>query len=173
KVPFDLDRDEERENLAIGLWFTPNSIVSADLNYGMLHSKIEQDTLYGAGAEPYSFVDDDSDFEQRVHTLSAGINLRVLESLNCRLEGYYIYSSAEFTPGFDDSFGPDITDPGELKDISEVDLRQTGIKSRISWQFSRRLRAQFEYTYDDYEDRNSSVFDGSAQTFIASLGGSF
>jgi len=172
-VPFDLDRDEERENLAIGLWFIPNSIFSADLNYGMLHSKIEQDTLYGAGAEPYSFVDDDSDFEQRVHTLSAGINLRFLDTVNCRIEGYHINSSAEFTPGSGNFQGPDITDPQDLKEISEVDIRQNGIKSRVTWQFTRMLRAQFEYTYDDYEDRNSSVFDGSAQTFIASLGGSF
>ncbi len=122
----------------------------------------------------YSFVDDDRDFEQRVHTLSAGINLRILENLNCRVEGYHIRSKSEFTPGFRESFyGPNITDPRELKDISEVDIRQNGIKSRITWQFTRMLRAQFEYTYDDYDDQNSDVFDGSAQTFIASLGGSF
>ncbi len=184
ETPFDLDRDEERENLAIGLWFIPNNIVSADLNYGMLHSKIDQDTLYGAGPadagntgnlNDYSFVDDDSDFEQRVHTLSAGINLRILENLNCRVEGYHIRSSSEFTPGFseDDAPLPSIVNPEELKDISEVDIRQNGFKSRITWQFTRMLRAQFEYTYDDYDDQNSDVFDGSAQTFIASLGGSF
>jgi hypothetical protein len=178
KVPFDLDRDEERENLAVGLWFIPNSTFSADFNYGMLHSKIEQDTLYGSPSfipsGDYSFVDDDSDFEQRVHTLSAGVNLRFLDTVNCRIEGYHIRSKAEFTPGFDESFAPDgISDPRELKDISEVDIRQNGIKSRITWQFTRMLRAQFEYTYDDYDDQNSDVFDGSAQTFIASLGGSF
>jgi hypothetical protein len=182
QVPFDLDRDEERENLAVGLWFIPNSTFSADLNYGMLHSKINQDTLYGAGpsdaantSDPndYSFIDDDSDFEQRVHTLSAGANLRILENLNCRVEGYHIRSKSEFTPGSENFVGPNITDPRELRDISEVDIRQNGIKSRITWQFTRMLRAQFEYTYDDYDDQNSDVFDGSAQTFIASLGGSF
>ena len=47
------------------------------------------------------------------------------------------------------------------------------IAPSITWQFTRMLRAQFEYTYDDYDDQNSDVFDGSAQTFIASLGGSF
>ena len=185
QTPFDLDRDEERENLAIGLWFIPNNIVSADFNYGMLHSKIDQDMLYGSGpgtSPPnppvppeldYSFVDDDGDFEQRVHTISAGVNLRILENLNCRIEGYHIRSKAEFTPGTENFVGPDIANPEELKGISEVDLRQNGIKSRITWQFTRMLRAQFEYTYDDYDDQNSDVFDGSVQTFIASLGGSF
>ncbi len=139
----------------------------------MLHSKIDQDTLYGSGADPlYSIVDDDSDFEQRVHTLSAGINLRILDNLNCRVEGYHIRSSAEFTPGIQEDL-PNIANPDELKDISEVDIRQNGIKSRITWQFTRMLRAQFEYTYDDYDDQNSDVFDGSCQTFIASVGGTF
>ncbi len=182
KTPFDLDRDEESESLAVGLWFIPNNIVSADLNYGLLHSKIDQDTLYGAGptdagntSDPsdYSFIDDDSDFEQRIHTISAGVNLRILENLNCRVEGYHIRSKAEFTPGTENFVGPDIANPEDLKGISEVDLRQNGIKSRITWQFTRMLRAQFEYTYDDYDDQNSDVFDGSAQAFIASLGGSF
>jgi hypothetical protein len=182
EAPFNLDRDEERENLAIGLWFIPNSVVSADLNYGMLHSKIDQDTLYGSGPADagntndladYSFVDGNSDFEQRVHTLSAGINLRILEKLNCRVEGYHIRSKAEFTPGSENFIGPEIGDPQELKDISKVDIRQNGVKSRISWQFTRMLRAQFEYTYDDYDDQDSNVYDGSVQTFIASLGGSF
>ena len=184
QVPYNLDRDEERENLAVGLWFIPNSIVSADLNYGMLHSKIDQDTLYGYGPADagfpdvptdFSVLDQGSDFEQRVHTLSAGVNLRILENVNCRVEGYHIRSKSEFTPGLseDDAPVPSIVNPGELKDISEVDIRQNGFKSRITWQFTRMLRAQFEYTYDDYDDQNSDVFDGSAQTFIASLGGTF
>jgi hypothetical protein len=182
QVPFDLDRDEKRENLAIGIWFIPNNVVSADFNYGMLHSKIDQDTLYGAGpadaGDPfapgdYSILDDGSDFEQRIHTLSAGVNLRIMENLNCRVEGYHIRSSSEFTPDSENFIGPDIVDPQELKGISKVDIRQNGVKSRISWQFTRMLRAQFEYTYDDYDDKDSNVYDGSVQTFIASLGGSF
>ena len=125
----------------------------------MLHSKIKQDTLNRAGSEPYSFVDDDSDFEQRVHTLSAGVNLRILENLNCRIEGYHIRSSAEFTPGIseDDAPLPSIANPDELKDISEVDIRQNGIKSRITWQFTRMFEP-IQYTYDDYDDQNSDVF---------------
>ena len=93
--------------------------------------------------------------------------------MNCRIEGYHIRSKAEFTQGSENFIGPAITNPRELKEISEIDIRQNGIKSRITWQFTRMLRAQFEYTYDDYDDQDSDVFDGSAQTFIASLGGSF
>ncbi len=185
-VPYDLDRDEKSENLALGAWFIPNDIVSADFNYGWLHSKIDQDVLFGAepdsgapgSSTDFTILDDNADFEQRVHTLSAGINLRVMENVNCRLEGYHIRSHAEFSPDFaardfDYLSGTAQADSGELKDINEVDIRQNGVKARIRWGLSEMLTASVEYTFDDYEDRNSSVFDGSAQTFIASLTGAF
>jgi hypothetical protein len=189
-VPFDLNRDEERENLALGFWFVPSDLFSADLNYGLLHAKIDQDILFGDGPDTsnpgsstdYTILDDNTDYEQRVHTLSAGINLRLMENLNCRLEGYHVRSSSEFSPGFDprvfeylsgDFVGEALASSGSLQEISKVNIRQNGVKARIRWNLSKILTAGFEYTFDDYEDRNANAFDGSAQTFIASLTGTF
>lgn len=173
QVPYDLDREEDSEKLALGLWFTPGSIFSADLSYGLLHSNIDQDILFGSTPFSYSILDDNADFEQRVHTFSTGVNLRFHETVNCRLEGYHIRSSSEFTPRFDAvlPYAPD--GPAGIKEISEVDIRQNGIKTRVRWQFTKRLTASFEYTFDDYDDRNANAFDGTAQSFIASLGGNF
>jgi hypothetical protein len=186
QVPYDIDRDEESENLALGLWFIPNGVVSADFNYGWLHSKIDQDVLFGSAPDPgdpgglsdYTILDDNADFEQKVHTLSAGINLRIMETVDCRLEGYHIRSHSEYTPDFNprllDFGGPqDWATPDNLDNISEVDIRQNGMKARIRWAITEVLTAGFEYTFDDYEDQNSDVFDGSSQTFIASLTGAF
>ncbi len=44
-----------------------------------------------------------------------------------------------------------------LQDISEVDIRQNGVKARLRWQLSEMLTAGFEYTYDDYDDQDSNV----------------
>jgi len=164
-VPYDLNRDEERENLALGFWLLPNDIISADLNYGWLHAKIDQDVLFGSEPTVFTILDNNADYEQQVHTLSAGINLRVMETVNCRLEGYHIRSSAEFSPGFGS--------PDGLKEISEIDIRQNGVKARVRWKLSEMLTAGVEYTFDDYDDRNFNSFDGSAQTFLTSLTGTF
>lgn len=177
-VPYDLDRDEDRENLALGFWLIPNDIFSADFNYGWLHSKIDQDVLFGSEPANFTILDDNADFEQRVHTLSAGINLRIMERLNWRLEGYHIRSHAEFSPDFDSrdlDYDGNIlpASPDGLQDISEVDIRQNGFKTRVRWQLSDILTAGVEYTFDDYDDRNSNAFDGSVQTFLANLTGVF
>jgi len=189
-TPYDLDRDEERENLSLGLWFIPSERISADFNYGLLRSKIDQDVLFGAepnpadpgGLEDYTILDDDADYEQKVHTLSAGVNLRVMENLSCRVEGYHIRSKAEFSPSGEsrtldfidgDFVGEALAETSSLDEISELDIRQNGIKTRIRWAFSKTLSAGLEYTFDEYDDRNGNVFDGSAQTCMASLSGRF
>jgi hypothetical protein len=191
QVPYDLDRDQRSENLALGLWFIPNDILSADVNYGWLHSKTDQDVLFGNGPNPsdpggptdYTIEDSSADFEQRVHTLSAGVNLHIIKNVTCRLEGYHIRSYSEFSPGFDsralayaDPADPTITELAtrdQLQNISEVDIRQNGAKARIRWQFTEMLTAGLEYSYDDYDDQDSNVYDGSVQTFIANLSGNF
>lgn len=177
-VPYDLNRDEESENLALGAWIIPNEIFSADFNYGWLHTKIDQDVLFGSDPANFTILDNNADYKQHIHTLSAGINLRVMSNLNLRLEGYHIRSSAEFSPDFDSRYfdydGEILpASPDELDDISEVDIRQNGAKVRLRWELSKMLTAGFEYTFDDYDDRNANAFDGSVQTFLASLTGVF
>ena len=190
RVPYDLDRREERETFALGTWYTPNEIFSADFNYGLLHSRIDQDVLFGSEPDPtdpggttdYTILDKDSDYSQQVQTLSAGVNLRVTESLSCRVEGYHVRSKASFSPGFDPATylyilgslaGEGQANRSGMKEINELDIRQNGIKARLRWEMSSSLTAGLEYTYDDYEDRNASAFDGSVQTCLASLSGVF
>ena len=103
---------------------------------------------------------------------SAGINLRPTEIMTCRLEGHHIRSKASFDPSFVNATANTATDD-DLKEISEVDIRQNGLKARFSWKLTEVLTAGIEYTFDDYEDRNSSVFDGTAQTVMTSLSGVF
>jgi hypothetical protein len=185
-VPYDLDRDEERESLAFGLWIIPNEIFSADLNYGLLHSRIDQDVLFGENPDPnaplgptdFTILDNNADYTQRTHTLSAGINLRLPKEVSCRMEGYYINSSAKFSPGFsardlDYTTGTASANPEGLEEMSEIDLRQKGVKARINWPLSDVLTAIVAYTFDDYDDVNSNVYDGSVQTVTASLSGAF
>ncbi len=185
-VPFDLDRQEQRENLALGLWVIANERFSADLNYGLLQSRIDQDLLFGNSPDPnaplgltdFTILDDSADYTQRTHTLSAGINLRLPKAVSCRLEGYHIRSSATFSPGFDTReldyiSGTGFANPEGLKELSEIDLRQNGFKARLSWDLSDVVTAILAYSFDDYDDINNNAFDGSVQTFTASLSGAF
>jgi hypothetical protein len=160
-----VNRKKASENLALGGWYILNEIFSADINYGLINTQLDEGLLFGDIAS-------DADYEQRVHTLSAGVNLRPMDKLNCRLEGYLIRSEASFDPYFADDLSIPAT-ADDLEGISKVDIRQNGLKARVRWKLTEMLTAGIEYTFDDYDDRDSSVFDGTAQTVMASLAGVF
>jgi len=162
-------RDKASENLALGMWYIPNEIFSADVNYGWLNTNIDEEIEFG---EEAFNIASDADYEQQVHTIAVGINLRPTKIMNCRLEGYHIRSKASFDPHFVNTSPAAATDD-DLEGISKIDIRQNGIKARLSWKLSEILAAGLEYTFNDYEDRNSSVFDGTAQTVMTSLTGTF
>ncbi|TLM67355.1 MAG: hypothetical protein FDZ69_04485 [Deltaproteobacteria bacterium] len=183
-VAFDLDREQEQQKFGVGSWLKPAETLMLDANYGYLSTEITQDLLFGA--EPHSTNDwrdytienESVDYSQKVHTLSAGATWQPLKQLNCRLEGYHIRSKASYDPDFGtETFeylvGAEIlrskASSSDLHEISEVDIRQNGIKGRVDWQFDDKWSCGFEAAFDDYDDMGSNVFDGSVQSYMASI----
>jgi hypothetical protein len=107
---------------------------------------------------------------QRVHTVSANTSLRLTRAVNLRFEGYHIRSFAEFSPDFFISAPPlDLpASSAELKELSRLDIRQNGLSAGLDWTPAPDWNCSFRYTYNDYEDRESSTFDGTAQTYMVS-----
>lgn len=181
-VDVDLDRTREQENLTAGFWVSPVEKVNFGFNYGYLRTEIVQDLLFGSPANPadpagptdYAIHDENDEYSQHVQTLSASISWQMFDPLGLQLEGYHIRSMAEFSPDFFResvfySLGTASASSADLADISEVDIRQNGMRVRFDWQMAKEWKSGLEYTYDDYDSKNSDVFDGIAQTYMASL----
>jgi hypothetical protein len=90
--------------------------------------------------------------------------------LNLRIEGYHIRSFAEFSPEFFvDSPPLDLpASSADLKALSRLNIRQNGLSAGLDWIPVPTWTCSLLYTYNDYEDRDSSTFDGTAQTYMVS-----
>lgn len=179
EIPVELDREREQQDLTLGLWGNPFSRLSGGVNYGYLRTRIRQDLLFGndlgdSGVAPpvadHSIFDELVEYSQRVHTVSANAALRVTEKLNLRIEGYHIRSYAEFSPDFFVGSPPlDLpASSADLKELSRLDIRQNGLRAGLDWTPVPTWTCSLLYTYDDYEDRDGSTFDGTAQTYLVS-----
>jgi len=180
KVPYNLERDRQQQQFSAGGWLIPANGLSLDINYGFLRTAINQDLLFGAEPntlivdENYTIRDDDVDYRQTVHTITAGATWQATEDLSCRVEGYHIRSKASFGPdfslpsGFTFANGATATS-SELKEISEIDIRQNGVKGRVNWQIDENWASSLTASYDKYDDKNSNIFDGSVNTYMASI----
>lgn len=178
EIPYDLDRERKQQNFSLGTWLTPAPGLSFDMNYGYLHTDIQQDLLFGAEpntldpAANYTIEDDDVDYDQTVHTLSVGMTWQAKDNLSCRFEGYHIRSEASFDPDFalrDSYLNGAMASSDELRDISQIDIRQNGLKGRLNWKIDEDWSCTVQASYDDYDDKSSNVFDGSVTSYMASL----
>lgn len=174
---FDLDRRRRQQNVSFGGWLAPREGLSFDLNYGYLRTAIEQDLLFGNQAG-YTIEDDSVDYRQSVSTVTLGMTWQPLEGVSCRLEGHHIRSKAGYDPEFATTAFtylegmtalPGTASSSDLRDISRLDLRQNGVRGRVSWAIDKQWTCGVEATYDDYDERGNDVFDGSVQTAMVSL----
>ncbi len=175
-VGVELDRQREQQDVAFGAWANPASRLMLGANYGYMRTRIRQDLLFGTdlGDPPvvadHHIEDELVEYSQRVHTLSVNANVRLAEEVNLRFDGYHIRSYAAFSPGFFVDAPPlDLpASSATLKELSRLDIRQNGLSAGLDWSPVPAWTCSFRYTYNDYEDRDSSAFDGTAQTYLVS-----
>jgi len=181
-LSFNPTRDREVTNLVAGAWLMPARVLTINANYGYLQTEIRQDLIFGGQpsesgpGDPANFAifDDQVPFDQSVHTATVLIDLRILDNLGCSLEGRYIKSKSAFDPNFPvtslDFSGTllDMTSDG-LKEISEVDIVQTGVTFGIDWQPQPAWTCSASYSYDDYDDQTNFSLEGTAQIVMASM----
>jgi hypothetical protein len=175
-VLVEFDRQREQQDIGFGLWANPASRLMLGANYGYMRTRIRQDLLFGndLGNPPavadYHIEDEQVEYSQRVQTVSANASVRITEKLNLRVEGYHIRSYAEFSPDFFVGSPPlDLpASSADLKELSRLNIRQNGLSAGLDWTPVPTWTCSLLYTYNDYEDRDSSTFDGTAQTYLVS-----
>ncbi len=162
------DRTEKREAFTSGLWLQPIPQLNFNLHYGFLLSDVRQDLAYGSGSD--SIFDDNVDWTQRSHTATLTANWQILKSLKGLFEGRYIRSKSSYDPDFPTQtvLGFDV-DASLLEEISELDIVQTGLALGLEWQIDEFWRCSARFSHDDYEDRNSSAFDGSVEYYMLNI----
>jgi len=169
-------RTRDQQSCDLGFWFTPLGNLTTGLNYGYLHSKIRQGVLFGASdidtaTSAFYNIDSESDYTIDSQTVALYATLQLLKSLSLQMNGYYLQSKAEFLPeAFSATYtnGLVATSDG-LTEISKLDIRQHGVSAGLDWAPLEALRFGVTYSFDDYDARNSDLYDGSAQSLMGTV----
>lgn len=167
-----LDRRQQQEDFTAGFWTQLTDSVNANLYYGFLRSDLRQDLTYGKGSDDAnSLFDTNVDYRQRVHTLTFSTNWQLREQLRALFEARYIRSRSYFTPGFLPENLPNVgpVDAAGLRSLSELEIVQMGLGLGLEWNLAEGWNCSAHFSHDDYEDRNTSNFDGAAQVYMLSI----
>lgn len=168
---FREDRRQEKTDVIFGSWWNPAEPLTLTFNYGFLRTRTLQDQIFSSNAFSGYFVqDDDLENSQRVHSASAGMDLRIMKNLGARLEWRFITTFANWNPRFSlEAPAGILVDSQDLKEATRLDIRQAGASLGVDWSPTDEWTCSLRYTFDDYEDRDSNVFDGTVQTYMASV----
>lgn len=173
------DRKRDQQNCDFGVWVNPWDKVTTGFNYGYMRTFVEQDLLFGATDMVTNnglfdnIQDKDVEYLQNSQNLSAFVNVQLLKSLSTRVEGYYVRSLAKFSPNFSTTIGTAApfypANSDNLSAISRLDVIQQGLTAGIDWNPAERWTIGLTYTIDDYDARNSDIYDGTTQSCMVSL----
>ncbi len=174
-----LDRDHSQQDITASVWLAPTDRLAASFNYGFLRTRTEQDLLFGSSSggtatTDFAIVDDQVEYRQTVHSASASLTWRLIESLRGVAETRYVQSRADFSPNFssvslDFAGFSTLVDSSGMAQLGRLDIRQRGLKLGFEWTPLETWHGSLYYTVDDYEDRYQPSFDGSVQTWTLSV----
>jgi len=181
ELRFDRDREQDSISATTMAWVRPTDTMELGLHYGYLQTRVKQDVIFGTdthgGVIPDFIIPaTDAEYDQTVHSTSLQLTWRPVPNWSTRLEGRLIQSESEFDPTFADevigydsgAFTAAVSDQG-LREISRVDILQTGATAGLTWEPGNSLRYALTYTFDRYDDRRSEDLDGTVQTYMASV----
>ncbi|OHB27293.1 MAG: hypothetical protein A2X84_09465 [Desulfuromonadaceae bacterium GWC2_58_13] len=165
----EIDRKQQQEDFTVGFWAQPTETLNVNFHYGFLRSDTSQDVIFGAA--PNSYLNENADYRQRVHSTTFSAALRLVKNLQAMVEARHIRSHAVFNPDFAPQNLPVIGefDSSGLSELSELEIVQSGIALGLEWTLSDGWSCSSRFSHDDYEDRNSSDFDGTAQLYMVSV----
>jgi hypothetical protein len=162
--PTPLSRDRKGNNATLTLWGTPMERLTLTGSYGLLRTSADQQALLSS-ITPGVLNNTNFTSQAQIYGLNAAYNIN--ERLDISLALQQIRSFAEFAPAAavisaaGNTFG--------LTDISRLKTVESTFSARAEYHTSRNVSCLLDYTYRDYDEKTSSLIDGTVQTVMAHL----
>ena len=161
---YQLPWDRRTVNANASFWFVPVDRMTVTGSYAFVRNNSDKAILF-AGTTPGSNIA--SNFTSQAHVYSLNALYHLTELLDLSLLLQQVRSFSEFDPQFLSVNATNNTE--QVKEISSTKTVETTVSARINYRLTTNLSCAFDYAFKEYHDRNATSFNGSVQTFIASL----
>ena len=164
--PFPIGRGNSMDNATASFWFSPLQRLTVTGSYGFLRSKTDQTVLFTVASPAAA---DSSNYTAQAQIYSLTTAYQLTEKLDLALALQQIHSFSDFSPQF--LVVNSSADTTGINTISNVKTVESSLSFRANYSVSKNLSCTLDYTYRDYDEKNSSLFNGSVNSIMASLTG--
>ncbi|RII27966.1 MAG: hypothetical protein CXR31_05400 [Geobacter sp.] len=164
-VTYAMPLQKRVNNATASVWVSPLDRLTLTASYSLLRWKADQTVLF-SGTQPGSNVGATDTNQSQMFSVNS--TYRYNDRLDLSLVLQQIHSRADFDPIFM-SLSPTESTLG-VRDGSKIKLVESSVAARADYSFSKNLTCSVEYSYRDYDDRYSSLYDGTVQIVTALVG---
>ncbi len=165
-VTFQMPKNKKLSNATLSTWFVPLKNLTVTGSCGLLRSSSDEAVLFASFLPGSNVL---TNYTQQTQFFAVNSMYHVDEKIDLSLGLQQVRSKAEFDPQFV-SFGPTANTAG-IKQVSQLKTVESSLSTRADYRFTRNFSCALEYSFKDYDEKISSLFNGSVNTVMLYLAG--
>jgi len=158
-----LPRNKKISDATVSFWVAPLQKLTISGSYSLLRTSTDQAVLF-ASLNPASHDLTNYTSQAQIYAISAAYHYD--ERLDLSLALQQVRSFAEFDP---QPLTVSSGDTSGVRDLSRIKTVESSLSARADYRFVKNVSCALEYTFRDYDEKNSSLFDGSVNSVILYL----
>ena len=161
---YQMPKNLKLSNATLSAWFVPLKRLTVTGSYGLLRSSSDQAVLF---AGPLAGSNAPTNYTQQSQVFSVSSVYHMDEQLDLSLALQRVLSYAEFDPQFI-SLGTN-GDTSGVEQISRLKTVESSLSTRADYRLTRNFSCALEYVYREYDEKTSSLYNGSVNTVMLYL----
>ena len=161
---YQMPKNKKLSNATLSAWFVPLKRLTVTGSYGLLRSSSDQAVLF---AGPLAGSNALTNHTQQSQVFSVSSVYHLDEQLDLSLALQRVLSYAEFDPQFI-SLGAN-GDTSGVKQISQLKTVESSLSTRADYRLTKNFSCALEYVFREYDEKTSSLFNGSVNTVMLYL----
>ena len=155
-----LAREQASDNVTASVWFIPVERLTLSGGYALLRSRAEQGVLLTSVSTVQApLTQDAASYTSQAQVWSLGASYRPVDRLDLSLQLQHIRSLAEFSP----------VNTAGIGEISRSSTEENSLAARTDYRLTRNFSCTLQYGLRDYNDRASTLFEGTVHSVTAFL----
>jgi hypothetical protein len=155
-----LAREQASDTVTVSVWFLPVERVTLSGGYALLRTRAEQGVLLtSVGSAQAPLTQDAASYTSQAQVWSLGAGYRPVDQLDLSLQLQHIRSLADFSP----------VNTAGIGDISRISTEESSLAARADYRFTRNFSCTLHYGLRDYNDRASTLYEGTVHSVTAFL----
>jgi len=160
---YPIPRERKGANATVSFWLVPFKNLTVTGSYGLLRYSIDQPALF---ASVWPGIALPASYTSQAQIYGVNAVYRYDDKLDMSLALQQVRSYAMFDPQF---FSSPPNDTIGITGISRNDTMESTIATRADYRFAKNFSCALEYAFKDYDEKNSSLYNGSVNTVMLYL----